>query len=117
MRQVTEIQFVSEVLAPSAAEPIAVLFTASWCGPCKVVKPRIERLSAFYGFEAVFVDAGEEKALAGRYGVRAVPSLVVFSEGLPVAVTAGVGNLGEADLINFLNKHGFDIVVEPELEC
>lgn len=116
MKQVTETQFADAVLLPSFNRSVAVLFSASWCGPCKVIKPRIERLSALHAFDVTSVDAGEEKALAGFYGVRAVPTLAVFRDGKVVGMKAGAGTLGEADMIAFLNEHGFKIVVRPELE-
>lgn len=116
MKQVTETTFSEDVLLRSFERPIAVMFTASWCGPCKVVKPRIERLSALYGFDVTSVDAGEENALAAFYGVRGVPSLVVFNEAAVSGQAAGAGNLSEAAVIDFLNKHGFNIVVRPDLE-
>lgn len=114
MKQVSEAQFSEAVLLRSFDKPVAVLFSAEWCGPCKVIKPRIERLSALYGFDVTSVDAGVEKALAGFYGVRAVPTLAVFFESRVVGLKAGAGNLGEADMIAFLNEHGFKIVARPE---
>jgi thioredoxin-like negative regulator of GroEL len=116
MKQVNEAQFSSEVLLPSFNRPIAVLFSAEWCGPCKVIKPRIERLSALHAFPVTSVDAGVEKPLAAFYGVRAVPTLAIFREGKVVGATAGAGNLGEADMIVFLNEHGFKIVTRPEMD-
>lgn len=113
MKQVTEPQFTDAILLTSFNRPVAVLFSAAWCGPCKVIKPRIERLSALHGFDVISVDAGEEKALAGFYGVRAVPTLAVFREGRVAGMKAGAGNLSEADTIAFLNEHGFNIVVRP----
>lgn len=116
MKQVTEAQFSEQVLLRSFEKPIAVMFTASWCGPCSVVKPRIERLAVLHGFNVVCVDAGEEKALAGFYEVRAVPTLVVFREGSVKGKAAGAGNLGDSTVIEFLNACGFDIVVHPAPE-
>lgn len=113
MKQVTEPQFTDTVLLSSFNRPVAVLFSAAWCGPCKVIKPRIERQSALLGFDVISVDAGEEKALAAFYGVRAVPTLAVFKEGRVAAMKAGAGNLGEQDLIAFLNEQGFNIPVRP----
>ena len=113
MKQVNEAQFTDAVLLTSFNRPVTVLFSASWCGPCKVIKPRIERLSALHGFDVTSVDAGEEKPLAAFYGVRAVPTLAIFKEGKVAAMKAGAGNLSEADMIAFLNEHGFNIVVRP----
>lgn len=116
MQQISEAQFSEHVLLRSFEKPVAVLFSAAWCGPCKVLKPRIERLSALHGFSVSVVDAGVDRALAGFYGVRAVPSLLVFSEAKVVGTAVGAGNLSDTDFINFLNQHGFSIVVRPDLE-
>lgn len=116
MNQVSEKQFPEEVLLRSFDKPVAVLFSAAWCGPCKVAKPRIERLSALHGFSIVSVDAGEEKGLAGFYSIRAVPTLAIFRDAKVVATVSGAGALADAPLITFLNQHGFNIVVRPEME-
>ena len=116
MIEVSESQFTEQILLRSFDKPVAVLFSAQLCAPCKVVKPRIGRLAALYDFNVVSVDAGVDKALAGFYGVRAVPTLAVFFESKVVASVAGADNLGEADLVAFLNANGFNIVMRQEGE-
>ena len=108
MNEVVESQFAEQVLLPSFTKPVAVLFSTGWCAPCKVVKPRIGRLCALHGFPVVCVDVGQSNALAGFYGVRAVPTLLVFSGSKVVASVAGAGNLGEVDLIALLTSHTLD---------
>lgn len=74
--------FERDVLTPAKEGPIVVAFTASWCGPCKMLKPKLEQLADAWGFTLAIVDAGEDKPLAADYGVRAVPTVITLENGL-----------------------------------
>jgi len=69
-----------------AASPIPVLvdFWAPWCGPCSVVEPEVERVAKIRagGTVVLKVNTDEVPEVADRYGVRAVPTFIVFSSGL-----------------------------------
>jgi thioredoxin 1 len=64
----------------SATQPVAVLFSAVWCGPCRHFAPTVERVAAELGdaIAVVKVDVDASPTLATRYGVRSVPTLVVL---------------------------------------
>lgn len=84
MRAVTGQDFVDQVLRMSHDRPVAVMFTAPWCGPCKVMKPIVERVAAERGFDYVFAAcAGLDRDLAVTWGVRSVPTLMIFEKGAP----------------------------------
>lgn len=70
---------------------VAVDFTAAWCGPCRVLAPVLEQLAADYAgsLEIVALDVDLSPTTAGRYGVRAMPTVLFFREGLVVDRSVG----------------------------
>jgi thioredoxin 1 len=64
-------------------------FYADWCGPCKMMEPVIERVAAETGAAVLKVDVDAHNALAAEYGVRGVPTFVIFVDGEPVERLTG----------------------------
>ena len=62
-------------------------FTASWCGPCKFISPTYDALSVKYADKAVFlkVDVDKARAVAGHYGVSAMPTVMIFTNSTEVS--------------------------------
>lgn len=74
-------QFQKEV---SSSTPTVVLFSATWCGPCKQFKPTYEQLALSYGADKVkfvYVDVDNFPEHTSKYGVRSVPTIKYFKDG------------------------------------
>ncbi len=63
--------------------PVVVDFWAAWCGPCRAVAPEVEALAKQYGsaIKVVKVDVDANQAVAGRYGIRGIPTIGLFEGG------------------------------------
>lgn len=86
---VTDASFEQEVLKSS--EPVLVDFHAKWCGPCKAMAPALEQVaSEMKGkVKVVKVDVDENPGVTGTYGIRAMPTLLMFKGGKVTAQHTG----------------------------
>lgn len=88
-KDITTDDFTDEV--ETADLPVLVDFWAEWCGPCKQLAPRIEELAEDFDGEMKFVkvDVDENQELAGQFGIRSIPTLLLFDEGEKVEQIVG----------------------------
>lgn len=82
---------------------VLIDFFASWCGPCKMLSPVLEDVaSQMPNVTFAKVDVDQEPGLAGRYGIQAIPNLIIFKDGK--AVDQITGFVGKDVIVDKLNK-------------
>ncbi len=99
----TEGNFDSVVLKASA--PVLVDFWAEWCGPCRMIAPAVDALAAELEGKAVVgkLNVDEYPEISTRYGVRSIPTLLVFKNGSVVDSMVGVAD--KSHLKQMLERH------------
>lgn len=93
--EVNEENFETEIL--KSDKPALIDFWAPWCGPCRMMHPIIEGLAGEFEGRAVVArcNVDENSSLAGRFGVNAIPTLILFKAGEQVRQMVGVTPAGE----------------------
>ena len=88
--EITDATFEEVVL--KSDKPVVVDFWAAWCGPCRMVGPIIDEISTEYADKAVVgkVDVDANQEFAAKYGVRNIPTVLVFQNGEVVGRQVGV---------------------------
>jgi thioredoxin 1 len=89
----------------SSAKPVLVDFWAAWCAPCRALAPAFEKLAANYGndFDFAKVNVDELPEVAGKYGIRSIPTLLLLRGGKIVEEIVGVRPY--QDLARVLDQH------------
>ena len=88
-KTVTDSSFAQEVLG--ADKPVLVDFWAEWCGPCRMIAPSLEELSSELGERVTIakLNIDENPEAPAKYGVRGIPTMILFKDGQPAATKIG----------------------------
>lgn len=86
---ITNANFNEEVM--NSEKPVLIDFWASWCGPCRMLSPVIDKIAQEHDeIKVCKVNVDEEPELAGRFGVMSIPTVVAMKNGKVVAQSVGV---------------------------
>jgi len=103
IKHISDASFEHDVLRSDL--PVLVDYWAEWCGPCKMIAPILDEVSRDYGdrVQIAKLNVDENQATATRYGVRGIPTLMLFRNGAMIA--SSVGALSKSQLTLFLDSH------------
>ena len=99
----TDASFEQDVI--QSDKPVLVDFTAAWCGPCRMIAPIIEEISNEYQGRAVVgkIDVDENPEVSMNFGVRSIPTLLIFKGGQ--VVDQIIGATGKEKILQKLTPH------------
>jgi thioredoxin 1 len=103
IKHVSDATFEQDVLKADA--PVLVDYWAEWCGPCKMIAPILDEISRDYAgkLQVVKVNVDDNQSVPAKYGIRGIPTLMLFRNG--AVVDTKVGALSKSQLTLFLDSH------------
>ncbi|MFN7835559.1 MAG: thioredoxin TrxA [Burkholderiaceae bacterium] len=103
IKHVSDASFEADVL--KAESPVLVDYWAEWCGPCKMIAPILDDISKEYTgrLQIAKMNVDENTATPAKYGIRGIPTLMMFKNGAVVATK--VGALSKSQLAAFIDSH------------
>lgn len=103
IHHVTDASFDAEVL--QSTTPVLVDYWAEWCGPCKMIAPVLDEVANEYGdkLKVVKLNIDENQSTPPKYGIRGIPTLMLFKNGNIEATK--VGALSKSQLTAFIDSH------------
>src|SRR6266550_9197118 len=103
VRDVSDSSFEKDVL--QAGKPVLVDFWAEWCAPCRMLSPTIDAIAEQFGESAgvVKVNVDDNTSTAQRYGIKGIPTLILFSDGKEVERV--VGATSKESISKMIAKH------------
>ena len=103
IKHTTDATFEADVL--KAGKPVLVDYWAEWCGPCKMIAPILDEVSAAYQdkLQIAKMNVDENRDVPAKFGIRGIPTLMIFKDGQLAATK--VGALSKAQLTAFIDSH------------
>lgn len=103
IKYVSDATFESDVLKSEA--PVLVDYWAEWCGPCKMIAPILDEVSKNYAGKLTVakLNVDENQAVPAKYGIRGIPTLMMFKDGAIVGTK--VGALSKSQLTAFIDSN------------
>lgn len=103
IKHTSDASFETDVLKSDS--PVLVDYWAEWCGPCKMIAPILDEVSRDYDgrLQVVKLNVDENQDVPARYGIRGIPTLMLFKNGAQVATK--VGALSKSQLTAFLDSN------------
>ena len=103
IKHTTDATFEADVLQSS--QPVLVDYWAEWCGPCKMIAPILDEVATSYDGKLLIakMNVDENRDIPAKFGIRGIPTLILFNNG--VVVAQKVGAMAKGQLTSFIDSN------------